>query len=639
MLFHKNINALRALAVVSVVLYHFKIPGFSAGFLGVDVFFVISGYLMTRIIVSGLHKQQFSLIGFYAARARRIIPALLGLCIALAVFGYFFLATEDYRELLRTSKESLLFTSNHYFARDGSYFDAPLQENWLLHTWSLSVEWQFYLIYPVIVMGLHKVCAPPTFKRLVLALGAGSLMFSALYSPGHPVASFFLLPTRAWEMLAGGLVFLYPLALSPRAAALCEGLGLALIAGALALLPHDATWPGYLALIPVIGTLLVIHANANSLFARNRALAFLGKTSYSIYLWHWPLVVLLYTCGLLQDWRAVTCAVLLSVALGAASYGLIESRTRALKRPVLGLARYAGMGLVWVAAAGAVASAIKHNPQLRWAHDDGKPEYDSKLYAQHCDTNPYGAAQCVLGSGDISALLLGDSHAQSTAAALMLENPGAAMGWARAGCPTLIDFEMGDKDVEQHCKAFNADKFAQLATDYPGVPLFLFSRAALYTDQRRHSGYSVYFNGDKHQSGPEFERQFIQTYTQTVCMLAQNRPVYIVKPVPEMPFSVYKGLTLQHRLLGMNSDIVTPVSDYQARNRLALEAIETAAERCHAGIVDPVPYLCPDGKCMGSKDGRPLYFDDNHLIDAGNEQLKGLFKQAMHSSPGSTALR
>lgn len=623
--FYKSISSLRALAVVFVVLYHFKIPGFHAGFIGVDLFFVISGFLMTRLIIGGLQAERFSLIAFYAARARRIIPALALLCLTLTLLGYFFLATDDYRELLRTIKESLLFSSNHYFARDGSYFDAPLHENWLLHTWSLSVEWQFYLLYPLILMALAKCCAMHTLKWLVAVLGVCSLALSSVYSFSHPVASFFYLPTRAWEMIAGGLVFLFPMSLSPRGKSVCESAGLFVIAGSMIGLSADMAWPGYMALLPVIGAALVIQANANSAFAVTPPLQYLGKISYSVYLWHWPLVVMLYTCGLLDSTTAVGCAILLTLALGALSYHAVEARTRTLTRPALGLLRYAGIGVLVTAIAVITGSVIKHQPALRWVQDEEQPHLKSVLYTQHCNSNAFGADECVLGEGTINAIILGDSHAQSTAAALMLENPGAALGWARAGCPTLLDFQMGNKEVEDPCKRFNADKFSQLEQAYPGVPLFLFSRAGLYSDQRRPSGYSLYFAGNTHQKAPAYERSFIQAYTDTVCSLAKQRPVYVLKPVPEMPFNVFKGLNLHKRIFGDSTDISAPLEDYFERNRLALKAIETATAHCNVIALDPVPYLCPDGECLGSKDGVPLYFDDNHLVDAGNQQIRRVF--------------
>lgn len=190
MQFRKNINALRALAVLSVVLFHFRIPGFSGGFIGVDVFFVISGFLMTGIIFTGLHQQRFSLLGFYASRARRIIPALAILCVALLIFGYVYLPLDDFRESIRTIKSSLLFSSNFLFAKDGNYFDAPLHENWLLHTWSLSVEWQFYLLYPVLMMGLYRFLGSRKSKIALLAFALISLAASVLLSETNPVFAF-----------------------------------------------------------------------------------------------------------------------------------------------------------------------------------------------------------------------------------------------------------------------------------------------------------------------------------------------------------------------------------------------------------------------------------------------------------------
>ncbi|NNG64941.1 acyltransferase, partial [Pseudomonas fragi] len=223
--FRNNINALRALAVISVVLFHFKVQGFGGGFAGVDVFFVISGFLMTGIIFTGLQTQRFSLLGFYASRARRIIPALLTLCIALLIFGFVFLPLDDYRDAIRTLKSSLLFSSNFTFAKGGSYFDAPLHENWLLHTWSLSVEWQFYMLYPLLLMALYKFVGAKNTRSTLVLLALISFAASVVLTRTSPVFAFYMLPTRAWEMIAGGLVFLYPLQLGKRSSSICEGLG------------------------------------------------------------------------------------------------------------------------------------------------------------------------------------------------------------------------------------------------------------------------------------------------------------------------------------------------------------------------------------------------------------------------------
>lgn len=626
MKFRNNINALRAVAVASVVLYHFKIGGFAGGFAGVDVFFVISGFLMTGIIFNGLRAGNFSLLSFYASRARRIIPALAVLCIALILFGFVYLSLADYRDLLRTVKDSLLFTSNITFAKGGSYFDAPLQENWLLHTWSLSVEWQFYMLYPVIVLGLFKLFGDRNTRLALTLIGMCSLLVSVLVTSSHPVFAFYMLPTRAWEMIAGGIVFMFPLTLSRAGRITFEVLGLTLILGGIFFFSEQDFWPGYLAMVPVIGTALVIYANTNSVFSRNSALQFTGKISYSVYLWHWPIVVFLYTCGLLNSVSAVACGILLAGALGGVSYQLIESRTVKIRTARSAIFKYAGISVFVVAAAAVIASVVKDHPEIRFAFvDQGQPEYTSKLYTQQCLPNEFGAADCKLGAGKVNVILFGDSHAQSTAAALQLDNKDAALGWARGGCPTLLNFEMQDKDLESKCRGFNAVKFAELDQSHHGVPVVLFSRAGLYSDRRRENGFRVYFNGEKNQDDHAFSEAFIDEYTKTVCAIAKLHPVYIVKPIPEMPFSVYKGLSLQSRILGSKSDITIPLASYVERNRLANIAIEAAASSCDARVIDPVPYLCPQGRCMGSKGGVPLYFDDNHLVDAGNEVLRGMF--------------
>lgn len=627
MQFRMNINALRALAVLSVVLYHFGITGFGGGFAGVDVFFVISGFLMTGIICKGLEQQRFSILGFYASRARRIIPALLVLCVALLLFGFVFLPLDDFREVIRSIKSSLLFSSNFMFAKGGSYFDAPLQENWLLHTWSLSVEWQFYVLYPLLLMALYHFLAAQKTRYALLVLAVASFAASVVVTRSDPVFAFYMLPTRAWELIAGGLVFLFPLQMSKRNGLICEALGLLAIATSVLCFSEQDLWPGYLALLPVLGTVLVIYGNTQSVFSTNKALQFAGKVSYSVYLWHWPLVVFLYTCGLLDSWPHVLGAVILSFALGGLSYYLVESRVKPISSVRGTLFKFAGAVVGVVVLSATTASLVKAHPDLRFAFVDlGQPEYTSKLYAQECYPNAYDAADCKLGAGEVAVILFGDSHAQSTAAAVQMDNPDAALSWARGGCPTLQNFQMRDKDLEAKCRAFNQEKLRILKTSYAGVPVVLFSRAALYADPSRNNSYRIRFPD---QQNVAFSDAYVAEYSSTVCAIAENHPVYIVKPIPEMPFSVYKGLNLHQRIFGDASDITIPLYDYEQRNGIANAVIEVVAKRCNAQVIDPIPYLCPDGNCMGSKDGVPLYFDDNHLVDTGNQQLKGLFKSVI----------
>jgi peptidoglycan/LPS O-acetylase OafA/YrhL len=628
MQFRKNINSLRAVAVISVVLFHFKVWGFSGGFIGVDVFFVISGFLMTGIVFNGLQEDRFRLVEFYASRAKRILPALLVLCVALMTLGFMYLPLDDYRDLLKTIRSSLIFSSNFDFSMRGGYFDAPLHGNWLLHTWSLSVEWQFYILYPLILMVLFKLLGMQKTKLALILFAVLSLATSVRLTQTNPVFAFYMLPTRAWELIAGGLVFLYPLQIGKRLTYVFEALGLAGVFSGIIFFSEQDQWPGYLATFPVLGAALIIYGNTYSAFSNCRVLQFTGRISYSVYLWHWPFVVFLYTCGLLDSWPHVIASIVLSFILGALSFYFVESRVPKPTSARNIVLKYMAFVVTTVCISAIISSQVKHHPELRSTFQDyGQPEYASKLYTRECYPSLYGATDCKLGTGEISVIIFGDSHAQSTAAAVQLDNKQASLSWARGGCPILKNFQMHDKEQENKCRGFNKEKLSILENTYIGVPVVLFNRSGLYTDRNRSNNFRLSFYADDNQDTESFVHSYVSEYVQTVCQIAENHPLFIVKPIPEMPFSVYKGLTLQARVLQTRSDITISLDDYQKRNHIANLAIDTAAKQCKVNIIDPTKNLCPSGLCMGSKDTKPLYFDDNHLVDFGNKQLKGLFSE------------
>lgn len=320
--FRHDINGLRAWAVLVVMLFHFGIPGFSGGFVGVDIFFVISGYLMGGIIIGGLEERggrKFSVWNFYLSRARRILPALLVLCAILLVLGWFVLLPTYYRALGGHVLTSALFLSNIKYWLEAGYFDSASHEKWLLHTWSLSVEWQFYLLLPLLLWGVWRFWPGRrnAFIALSVCFGA-SLGLSIWLTAFRPEAAFFLFPTRAWEMLAGTLIAMRGgvNAYAPWQRQACEGLGFSMMAIAV-FTANPETWPGGYAVLPVLGAMLVLIANRqDSPLTAPAVLQRLGDWSYSVYLWHWPVVVALAYLGWLQQWYIVLAGLVLSLLLG-----------------------------------------------------------------------------------------------------------------------------------------------------------------------------------------------------------------------------------------------------------------------------------------------------------------------------------
>ena len=327
--FRTDINGLRAYAVVFVVLFHFNVFGFSAGYLGVDVFFVISGYLMTKIIVEKLEHNNFSFVDFYLSRIIRIYPALLFLVLVLTVLGLFVFIPEDLKNFAKDARYSLTFLSNNlFYEQSGDYFATSSHDKALLHTWSLAVEWQFYILFPIILYTFKKLTKQTKYIGiLLLILFSGSFLLSVKLTPENPIYAFFKLSTRAWELIAGGLVYFYfnQYSLSSIKQRIIEYTGFGLLALSLIFLTKDTPWPGYAASLPVLGTVLILIANRqNSILTKPKFIQSLGSASYSIYLWHWPISFLLSYFLIQKNIINISFALLLSFVLGWLSYKYIE---------------------------------------------------------------------------------------------------------------------------------------------------------------------------------------------------------------------------------------------------------------------------------------------------------------------------
>lgn len=331
--FRYDINGLRAYAVILVVLFHFKIFGFSAGFVGVDIFFVISGYLMTKIIIDQLLQDKFSIWKFYLARGIRILPALLALTVVVAIAGWFLLIPEEYKNYGKHAASSITFLSNILYWRESSdYFSAGAHEKILLHTWSLSVEWQFYVILPIILLVIGKIKKSRTILNSAILVGfLISLFLSYKVSQSSQTTAFYMIPTRAWEMLAGGLVYTYfsKISFSNPIKKLIEIIGFGLILISLIVFDITTLWPSINAALPVIGSMLILIANNNeSILTKPQVFQLTGNASYSIYLWHWPIVFFIGYWGYQNNIGIIIIGIILSIILGWLSYRFLETPTR-----------------------------------------------------------------------------------------------------------------------------------------------------------------------------------------------------------------------------------------------------------------------------------------------------------------------
>ena len=338
--FRPDINGLRALAVLSVLAFHggLSAPG---GFAGVDIFFVISGFLISRIILSERAAGVFSLADFYGKRVRRILPALLLMLFASWIAGWFLLSPADFRRFGGHMEGSSYFTVNLWIYRASvgpdAYFEPHARYTTLLHLWSLSIEEQFYLIWPALMLILFK--ARRLLTPAVGLIFLTSLVFCIVMTRINSTAAFYFLSARAWELALGALlacrdVFFDPPRPSPRAANLRAGLGLALMLGAIFLLSEASPWPGALALIPTLGCALVISApgaGISAIMLENRIARFFGQISYPLYLWHWPLL------SLAHDLRGDILPLWLTLGLLALAVLLAFLTFRVIERPIAAL--------------------------------------------------------------------------------------------------------------------------------------------------------------------------------------------------------------------------------------------------------------------------------------------------------------
>jgi peptidoglycan/LPS O-acetylase OafA/YrhL len=634
----RDIDGLRALAVVPVVLFHYGFAGFSGGFVGVDVFFVISGFLITSIISRGISAGRFSFVDFWARRARRIIPALSLVLAASLLVGWIVLPPHDYSQLGRAVRYQAMFISNILFMRQDGYFNPASDFKPLLHTWSLSVEEQYYIVFPLLMVLLIRYLRHWRWALFALLLVSFSLNAWSIRS--NPDSAFFLLPMRAWELLCGAMLAVLP-ATAPRLRPwVYQSVSLAgLLAILIAVIGFDRStvFPGWAALLPVLGATALIWANGQAPTLAGRLLGTpilvaVGLISYSLYLWHWPILVYANAASIdgMQCQEALLW-IALSVALAWLSWRFVE-------RPFREKRLLTGRKPVLVGAALCMLVLGMAGQAIRQA--DGVPQRLSGPAMQYAQAREWQRGQmdcllqrespdlktvCRFGGSTASApvqLVWGDSHAAALKPAVEEDAVRFAIPvWltSLSGCLPILGIES-----RPQCQAFNQQTLALIQQQrVRDVVLAARWSLYLYGEEDGDQEHMMY----RDESRAAAEQHLADNLRATVARLrAAGARVWLFKEVPLQRKGTIAKLSSLAMIGRPTVRVGRPLDEHHARQHFIDTLFaELAANDPQVHVLDPAPLLCNQGICKAQLDGYSQYKDENHLSDQGGELMKPLF--------------
>ncbi len=649
MRYRPEIDGLRTVAVLPVILFHAGLPGFGGGFVGVDVFFVISGYLITRILAAEIAAGTFSLAAFYERRARRILPALFLVMLLSFLCAWVWMLPRDFLDFARSLVAVSLFASNIEFWRETGYFAAQTVTKPLLHTWSLAVEEQFYIVFPLVLWLFAGLGA--RLRLFLVALLAGlSLVWAQHLSAHDPDAAFFLPFGRAWELLAGAILALWPGAgaTAPRRlAGPLSALGLAAILLPMAAFNHATPTPSFWTLPPVLGAVLVIaFADGRTLAGRLLALrpmVGIGLVSYSAYLLHQPLQAFTRIRMLDAPSPPLLAAVgLLALPLGWLSWRFVERpfRDRRVlpRRPAL-FAACALVSLVFIGL-GVQGHLTRGWPDrlparvvaaAQAATERSDPDVACRFNGD--DTPELPVERCLSAGGPVVALI-GDSHAMMYAAPLRAALAERGMGLYainRSGCPPLPGLVLEDpRNGPFACDRHARRVLAQLDALNPAAVVV----SARWTAELLGLGFDngeggvVAETGARHadlrapRRAPDDPARIAEVSAAMKAALealAGRYRLILLYPTPEAGWNVPEraGKLLLHGAPA--APLTTPSRVVRQRNA-AVTALFDAIDSPDLLRVRPLDILCDaetPGRCRTMRDGRALYVDDNHLSMAG----------------------
>ncbi|HEY1632955.1 MAG TPA: acyltransferase family protein [Rhizomicrobium sp.] len=624
--YRPDIDGLRALAILPVLLFHYRVPGFSGGFVGVDVFFVISGYLIAGLIHGEMRQSRFSIASFYERRIRRIFPALFAVLIVTSVAAWFLLFPLDFERYARSLFATAFFASNVEFWRELGYFDVSAETKPLLHLWSIAVEEQFYVVFPPILL-----LAGRRALAVVGVIFVASLGFSLWAVPYAQAFAFYMLPARAWELMLGALLAVGAVPALPRVARETMALiGVAMIAASVALFTRATPFPGAAALLPCAGAALVVaaeHSAVNSALSR-RPLVLIGLISYSLYLWHWPLFV--FARGVLD--RPLTAWE--TAGLIAAAFALAGLSWRFVERPfrkrTFRPARWKLFGGALAAmAAAAVCGALIVQAQ---GLPQRLPADVQRILAAEHDEDPRAVTCFGLTGDDVRAgklcrigdvsrepsfILWGDSHAGSiipAVDAVARKEHRSGLFAATDSCPPLLGVTRPDA---WKCKAFN-DAVIGLALKPAIKDVILDARWAKNAEGTSYGDEPpgrilIYDAGGRGADAASTHDVFLRGLTRTVETLhVAKKKVILIGSAPEIGWAVPQVLA-KLRLRGETRTLNLPLETHLARQRTVMQDFALMKITYGVEIVDPTDVLCDASYCRVMQGDAPLYRDEHHL--------------------------
>jgi peptidoglycan/LPS O-acetylase OafA/YrhL len=630
--YRPDVDGLRAVAVLSVVAFHLLPRALPGGYLGVDIFFVLSGFLITSIIWREIQEGRFSIARFYDRRVRRIMPALMILLIVVTPLAAAMLLPADLIGYGKSLLATVCFAANFYFWRDTNYFARASEDKPLLHIWSLGVEEQFYILFPLILALLWRRWP----RRAIAAIGALTLLslaanVVALYV-GADSTAFFLLPTRAWELGLGSLLALIPSRVggtSPlNGAAAAAGL---LLVG-IGLLAAPQTVPFMPAALPATaGVALIVFAGRGAATRVNRALQanplrWVGLVSYSLYLWHWPIIVFAQYY-LVRDLRAgeMAAAVFLMLMCAAVSWRYIERPFRSSSMPIRTVRIAAGLAAVLLSACAGILLGMKGWP--------GRLNPEAALADQAVDTNYrcpisqfilLGASRACLmnlpsrNAADADVILLGNSHAQMYAplfAQLLVDRGEKGLLVPANGClPTVeVNITAGCADTARknlsEVEKLSNVRLVILGLDWAHGAQGLVDARGGIVDNRADAA----LIGALDQLIRDLERA--------------GKKVVLIGPIAEPGWDVASTLS-REIAFGRRSGrpLYMPEGEFLERYGTAIRHFEA---RSDLELARPDRVQCKEGRCAYLVDGRPLFSDNGHLAQGELWRFRGVFSAAL----------